>query len=117
MTDREELAARLEERSRTHERGFPVKLLYTNEDQQLDREAAARLRVVEKERDEAREALQPFVHAFEARRDFYSLRHRDRDLGYANFDKMPGHWPMENITFSMDEFRRAVVAQKAQDNG
>ena len=52
-------------------------------------------------------ALEPFVKAFESRRDAHSKRYRDRDLGYANFDKMPDAWPMEAITFKMGAFRRA----------
>ena len=57
--------------------------------------------------EKAREALEPFVDAFERRRDGYSKRYADRELGYANFDKMPDKWPMEKIEFSMGQFRAA----------
>jgi hypothetical protein len=55
-------------------------------------------------------ALEPFVKAFEVRRDSYSKRHADRDLGYANFDKMPDDWMMEKIAFNMGVFRHARAA-------
>ena len=61
-----------------------------------------------------REALKPFVKAFERRRDAYSKRHQDRDLGYANFDKMPDEWAMEKIAFNMGAYRRAAAALKEQ---
>jgi hypothetical protein len=54
---------------------------------------------------EARKVIEPFVTAFENRRHIYSKRYKDRDLGYANFDKMPDNWPMDGIKFSMGKFR------------
>lgn len=68
-------------------------------------------------RDEAaqketlREALKPFVSAFERRRESYSKRYpTDRELGYANFDKMPDDWAMEKLSFNMLAYRRARTA-------
>ncbi len=56
------------------------------------------------------EALKPFVEAFEKRRDAYSKRYQDRELGFSNFDKMPDDWAMEAIPFDMGTYRRARAA-------
>lgn len=64
-----------------------------------------------------REALEPFVKAFERRRDAYSKRHADCDLGYANFDKMPDEWAMEQIAFKMGAYRRARAALNESREG
>ncbi len=71
------------------------------------RETASALEALTAILGEAEKALEPFDAAFNARRDAYSLRHKDRALGYANFDKMPDAWPMEKIELSMGDFRRA----------
>lgn len=55
-------------------------------------------------------ALRPFVRAFERKRDEYSKRYADRELGYTNFDKMPDDWAVEKIVFSMGAYRRARAA-------
>lgn len=60
-----------------------------------------------------REALEPFVTEFTTRRDAYARRYKDRDLGYANFDKMPDRWPMEKCPFNMGVFRRAQAALRS----
>lgn len=113
--DREELAARLEER---------VKLKYIGDCKcgrchlvpvDLIAEAAARLRAVEKERDEAREALEPFAHVG---------RIIDGNFGpalFANDDdafKSGCAWTEngERKTLTWGHFRRAAL-QKAHDNG
>lgn len=63
------------------------------------------------ENEKLREALTPFVLAFESRRETYSKRYRsNRQLGYANFDKMPDDWAMEKVAFSMGTYRRAHKA-------
>lgn len=67
----------------------------------------ATITALEAENKRLREALEPFVAAFEKRRDAHSRRYKDQSLGYANFDKMPDKWPMETIEFSMGTFRRA----------
>lgn len=58
--------------------------------------------------EEALRVIEPFVAAFNKRRDHYARRYKDRSLGYANFDKMPDRWPMEAITFTMGQFRAAA---------
>lgn len=61
--------------------------------------------------EQLREALTPFVSAFESRREIYSKRYRsNRELGYANFDKMPDDWAMEKVAFNMGTYRRARTA-------
>ncbi len=67
------------------------------------REAADRIETLER-------ALRLFVDVFEKRRDFYAQRYADHDLGYANFDKMPDHWPMEKVILSMGDYRLALSA-------
>lgn len=63
------------------------------------------------ENEKLREALTPFVLAFESRRETYSKRYRsNRQLGYANFDKMPDDWAMEKVAFSMGTYRCAHKA-------
>lgn len=74
----------------------------------------------EQARDEIerlRQALKPFVDAFEKRRDAYSHRYKDCELGYANFDKMPNHWPMESVVFTMSAFRDARATLKEVGGG
>jgi len=57
---------------------------------------------------EARKALEPFVNEFEARRDAYIRRYpRHPAVGASNFDKMPDEWEMEDIKFTMGQFRAA----------
>lgn len=56
---------------------------------------------------EAMEALEPFERSFNDRRVGYAARYSDKDLGLANFDKMPGHWPMNECVFTMQDLRRA----------
>lgn len=68
---------------------------------------ARKAEALERDNADLREALKPFVSSFEARRYAYSKRYSDRDLGYANFDKMPDGWAMEHISFNMGVFRRA----------
>lgn len=56
-------------------------------------------------------ALVPFVSEFLLRRDEYIHRYpRNPDVGSRNFDAMPDKWPMENTTFPMGVYRRAVKA-------
>ncbi|WP_244434343.1 hypothetical protein [Agrobacterium tumefaciens] len=63
------------------------------------------------ENEKLREALTPFVLAFESRRETYSKRYRsNRQLGYANFDKMPDDWAMEKVAFNMGTSRCARKA-------
>ncbi|MCP2134542.1 hypothetical protein J2S28_001594 [Rhizobium sp. SLBN-94] len=63
------------------------------------------------ENEKLREALTPFVLAFESRRETYSKRYRsNRQLGYANFDKMPDDWAMEKVAFNMGTYRCARKA-------
>ncbi|MFN3321310.1 MAG: hypothetical protein ACK43M_21420 [Allorhizobium sp.] len=62
---------------------------------------------------ESREALEPFVSAFQKRRVTYAARHSDHvEIGFSNFDKMPDEWPMDTIVFTMGDFRRAARALK-----
>ena len=56
---------------------------------------------------EAERALEPFASAFEQKRESYSRRYQDQQLGYTNFDKMPDSWPVEKLTFSMGRYRTA----------
>jgi len=49
------LVVQLLNRARNHEKGFPARLLYTREDQDLDNEAAAELTRLQKELETARE--------------------------------------------------------------
>ena len=69
--------------------------------------AEATISALEADNKRLREAVEPFVVAFEKRRDAHSRRYKDQSLGYANFDKMPDKWPMEKIEFTMGDFRRA----------
>jgi hypothetical protein len=82
--------------------------------------SALQARVAELEGENARlwEAMRPFCLAFETRRDAYANRYvSDRELGYANFDKMPDEWIMEHISFDMGTFRRARAALQGGSNG
>lgn len=55
------------------------------------------------------EALEPFVAAFEAARERYVRRYRDKaEIGAANFDKMPDEWPVSlPAPFRMGQYRKA----------
>jgi len=79
-------------------------------------EERKRVEALQRENADLREALKPFVSSFEARRHAYSKRYSDRDLGYANFDKMPDEWAMEHISFNMGVFRRARALLGGSEN-
>lgn len=55
-----DLIERLRKMAATHERGFPVTILYSEISQALDIEAADRISALEKENAELRAALKPF---------------------------------------------------------
>jgi hypothetical protein len=70
---------------------------------------------LKRENEAMRKALEPFCLAFERRRDAYSKRYKDRDLGYANFDKMPDDWAIEKVAFNMGDYSRACSALSLQE--
>ena len=58
-----------------------------------------------------REALKPFVRAFDDAREKYAKRYGvNQGIGYSNFDAMPDKWPMEGLKFDMGTFRAATRA-------
>ncbi len=84
---------------------------YAADDGAMLREAAAALTSAKAEIERLKEALRPFTDAFEEAREKYSARYgEDWKIGLSNFDKMPDHWSMEQLTFSMGVFRRAAAA-------
>jgi hypothetical protein len=61
--------------------------------------------------EQMRAALEPFAKEFEDRRDAYIRRYpRHPAVGANNFDAMPDSWPMEKLTFTMGDLRRARQA-------
>jgi len=78
---------------------------------QLEQQARARVRELEKKLERARVALDPFAKEFDERREAYIRRYpRHPAVGAANFDKMPDGWEMEKLVFPMGVFRRARAA-------
>lgn len=67
----------------------------------------AEITSLREENKRLKEVLEPFVAYFEGKRDFYSRRYKDRDLGHRNFDKMPDGWTIDGGSFNMGVYRRA----------
>lgn len=75
-------------------------------------ELAARIEALEAKLDALVKAAEPFAIAAEQVRVGYASRYSDKDLGFANFDKMPDHWPVERCVFTMGDFRALSHALK-----
>lgn len=61
-------------------------------------------------------ALEPFVSAFDKAHAKYAARYGDHAaIGFARFDTMPDSWAMDDITFSMGDFRAARAALAARE--
>lgn len=57
---------------------------------------------------DAEKVLEPFVTAFNNAHTKYAARYGDAvEIGFERFNTMPDSWPMDNITFSMGDFRAA----------
>lgn len=69
---------------------------------------------IEAKSERLRKALEPFVSAFNKAHSTYAARYCDHvEIGFARFDTMPDSWAMDNITFSMGDFRAARAALEA----
>lgn len=73
---------------------------------------ALRIEALEAKLDALVKAAEPFAIAAEQVRVGYASRYSDKDLGFANFDKMPDHWPVERCVFTMGDFRALSHALK-----
>jgi hypothetical protein len=68
--------------------------------------AEARAQAAEQQVKDAVKVLEPFVSAFTKARVRYAARYADHvEVGITNFDKMPDHWPMDTLVFTMGDFR------------
>lgn len=68
--------------------------------------------------DPLKQALMPFVSAFnEAQEKYVARYYGNADTGLENFNKMPDSWAMDGITFSMGDYRRARAALADQKGG